>query len=117
MEFENLSPHYTEGQFLAGAALSAGELITDSEANGFSIVDVDSGSTYSKIIKSPKVRAVKLAGVTIAAGEAVYFVAATSNVTNVASTNVLVGTAIEAAASADLDIVIEFDGTASFLKA
>jgi predicted RecA/RadA family phage recombinase len=112
---DNVSPHYEELKGLAGSALTAGELQTVQESYVFPMVDVASGDNYAGVIYSPKVKAAK-AAVAISAGDAVYWITASSTVTTSSSGNTLIGVALESALSGDSHVTIKFDGTLAFAK-
>lgn len=113
-KLELLSGNYEEIQVTALADLSAGDLETIGNVNGFPLIDVDTGIVHTMIKKAEKVKAEKTAA-GIDEGVPVYWVNATKNVANAG--DILIGHAYEAAAAADTHIVIVFDGFAAFLKA
>jgi len=121
-EFELFSKNYEAIQVAPAAAKSAGEFETYNEVNGFHLVDfssdqVSAGEETTLITKAETVRVVKHTGETWAPGEAVAWVDASSYASNVVGSDILIGYVKEAAASADTEGVISFDGFASQLKA
>ncbi len=110
---ELFSKNYTEIQKVAAGALSAGDLVTLQETNGFTLIDVAIGDQYALITKAEKVKVEKTAPA-ILAGDAVYYVNATDNVA--IAGDILIGYAYEDAAIDDTHIVIVFDGMAAFEK-
>lgn len=107
------SSQYTEIQKVAAAALVAGELVTLQEVNGFPLVDVAIGETYSLITKAEKVSCAKTTAA-ILAGDAVYHVTATDNVA--IAGNTLIGYAAEDAGAGTTEVLVVFDGMSAFEK-
>lgn len=120
MLVELLSANYTEIRHNPVGAVPAGTMTQINDTFGFPLADVAAGAEGAFIIEAEKVRMVKLAGVTIAEGEAVYWLSAgTDDISNVdgGASDFLMGFSNEDQASASLTIVVKFDGTAEFLKA
>lgn len=120
-EFELLSKNYEEMKVLPAAAAAAGELVTYNEVNGFHFVDfsaeqVAAGEEATLITNADTVKVIKAAGQAWVAGEAVAFVVASSHVSNVLTSNILVGHAKEAALTAAVEGFIQFDGMLAFAK-
>jgi len=118
-ELELLSKSYEEMTVVPASAGSAGEFLTYSEVNGFLLVDISAaevvlGESRVLITKAEKVKCAKLAGAAWVAGEAVAFVVATSNVSNVIGADIVIGHVLEAALSADVVGYISFDGTLTY---
>ena len=109
-KLELFSSNYTEIQKLAAGDLVAGVLVTLEETNGFTLIDVTTGDQYTLITKAEKVKVEKTAAA-INAGDAVYWVNATSNVA--VAGDILLGYAYEDAADVDTHAIIIFDGMAA----
>lgn len=121
-ELELLSKHYEEMTITPAGAIAVGEFVTYDQVNGFLIEAISAaqvvlGEDRALITKAEKVKCVKLAGAVWVTGEAVAFVVATSNVSNVIGSDVLCGHVIEPALSAAVVGYISFDGNAAYLKA
>lgn len=122
MLVELLSADYNEIRHNPAADVPMGTLTLIEDMIGFPLADVDISvqAIGAFVTRSPKVRMVKQAGVTIKEGEALYWVSATTDdITNVdgGATDYFVGFATEDQASASTTIVVDFDGRAEFLKA
>lgn len=120
-ELNLLSKNYEEMTITPGAAGAAGEFLTVNEVNGFLLVDISAaevalGEDRALITKAEKVEVAKLAGAAWVTGEAVAFVVATSNVSNVIGADILCGHVIEPALSAAVVGYISFDGTLAYAK-
>lgn len=118
-ELELLSKNYEEMTVTPAGATAVGEFVTYNEVNGFLIESIDAaqvvlGEDRALITKAEKVKCVKLAGAAWLSGEAVAFVVATSNVSNVIGSDILCGHAIEPAASAAVVGYISFDGMLAY---
>lgn len=120
MLVELLSQQYLEIRHNPAGDVAAGTMTQIEDVFGFPIADVAAGEEGSFIIQAEKVRMVKLAGVTLKEGEALYWISATTdNMTNVdgGATDYLLGFNIKDEASAILTCLVAFDGRAEFLKA
>ena len=116
-DFETRSADYEEMTHTPGADVAKGEFVTLDDTHGFYMVATLSGKKATVIYKSKKTLVDKTTGQAWNIGDAVYWAAGTGKVTNVAGADILIGHAIAAAASADTDGYIHFDGRAAFLKA
>jgi predicted RecA/RadA family phage recombinase len=108
---------YSGVQAVVGADVDKGDYVLSNEVAGFYFSDYESGDTAFIVTKAEIVKVIKNAGEAWAAGEALYWDASGGNVTNVASTNVLIGYVERAALSAAVVGYMSFDGMAAFLKA
>lgn len=116
-KMELLSANYTELQLVAAAAYSAGDVVTQGDVYGFPLVDVEIGDTFALIVKAEKVRVEKATGTAWTTGDSVTWDAADGNFNLDDTGNPIFGVVYEAAASADAEGIIEFDGYAAHLKA
>ena len=107
-EMDLRSAEYQVVQALnGGTALVAGEVLEHEETAGFTLVDVPANEQFSLITKADQVRA-KKASVAITAGDALYWLNASSVVTNVVTLD-RIGTAIEPALVGDADVLMDLD--------
>ncbi|OPY84378.1 MAG: hypothetical protein A4E71_02649 [Smithella sp. PtaU1.Bin162] len=109
-KFILMSPNYIEILAEASADLSNGDYVSKENLRGFCIVDVLTGADFAMIVKADKVKALKAVGA-ISPGDNVYYDVSGGNVTTTETGNIMVGHCIEAAASADTTVMIEFDGS------
>lgn len=121
-EADLLSKTYQEIRYTPLAAASAGEVLKSDETLGFMLVDftaaqVTAGENAALIVKAEKVKVIKNTGETWVEGEPVYWDDGNSWFTNVAGALDLAGIIAEPQTSLVLEGVINFDGTAVFLKA
>lgn len=94
----------------SGGAYSAGEAVKENEVSGFTLADIPDTEKYTLVVKASRVRAAK-AAVTIVAGEVLYWDDGNSVVTNVdPGGTIVLGYAIEGAASGDATVLMTFDG-------
>lgn len=120
-KLEIFAKSYDEMQVTPAAAVVAGEFATYDEVHGFYLVDfstdqVTAGEDAALITKCELVKVLKAAGQAWAPGEAVYYHTTNHNLTNVVTGAVLVGHIVRAAASADTEGWISFDGYVGFIK-
>lgn len=108
---------YSESPVVLSGTVAAGDFATLNEENGFYFEGGVSGDTVTFVTKARKVAVEKAGSQAWVVGEAVYWDSGAENVTNVASTNVLIGFVVEAAASAATEGIISFDGSLAFAKA
>lgn len=116
-KFELLSGSYHEVKAVAGGTLSAGDFVSQEEIDGFVLVDAVATDEIALIVKAEKVKVEKDAGQAWIAGEALYWDGTGMNVTNVLTSNTLIGFAYEAAVSAAVEGYMTFDGSLAFAKA
>ena len=108
--FDLASSVYKEIQDTPGSAITGGDFLAVNDLNTFALVDVASGSLGCFIYQADKVK-VEVAAVTIASGEKAYWDSGAAKVTNVSTSNTLIGHFLEDAASSATHSYIEFDGT------
>ena len=94
----------------SGSTLTAGSYFASGNVAGFSLVDVVAGAVFALVVAASKVKVVKNAGEAWAAGERLYYDESESEVTNVATDNILIGHAAEAATSAAVEGWVDFNG-------
>lgn len=109
--FDLVSAEYTPGKAVTGSSttLSAGDIVQVEETAGFTFEDVAVSSNYTFVIKADAVRALKAAEA-ISAGDKIYYDLSETVVTKVATDNVAIGYALEAAALGDDNVLMNFDG-------
>lgn len=97
------------------AGYTAGQMVKIEDTVGLIAETKTVGQTAVLIYKCEKVVVPKVAGtgITFAAGDKVYFVAASAAVSNASTSNTLCGRALEAATEADTDVEIELLGSAA----
>lgn len=114
---ENQSPHYVEIKATAAADLTNNPLVVVNDLNVFPLLsEVSNGDDYAAVKKSPKVRAMKTAALTINSGDVLYYNTTTNLITKT-NTDTLVGFAIADAAAADTHVLMAWDGALAFAKA
>lgn len=117
-KFDVQSPEYSEiAVTIAGSAVVDGEFATINDVNGFYIGAHEVGDLATLVVKARKVKVEKNTPEAWTPGDSVYWDATGENVTIVSTSNTLIGHVNEAAASADTEGYITFEGYASFLKA
>lgn len=105
------SPNYKSTRVTAPTAgYTAGQMIKLNDTVMIVVTTVTVGQVSAAIYWAEKVVVPKATGVTFANGGKVYFNSTTGKVTSVASGNTLCGRALAAAASADTEAEIEFNG-------
>ncbi len=116
--FELYGSDYNETKALALAdAKVAGDFVTMEDSYGFFLIGGAIGDELIAITKADRVLVQRIAAQTWKAGEALYYVAATDDVSNVAGADILIGYATEAVAAAVTHGMMSFDGRAAFEKA
>jgi len=115
-KFDVVASNYVQSNVVAAAALDAGDIVLGTNINGFCIVDVAISTEYAEIRKCENVLAEK-AAVAMTVDEPLYWDDTAKLVTNVSTSNTLIGYCREAAASGDSHVLMVFDGFAAFLKA
>ena len=94
----------------SGSTLTAGYYFASGNMAGFSLVDVAAGAAFALVVAAPKVKVVKNAGEAWTAGERLYYDESESEITKVASGNIFIGHAAEAATSAAEEGWVDFNG-------
>jgi len=115
-EFDLRSKDYDAVEYTLAAAVTAGDFITVSGTYGFCLIDGAIADVIAVITKASLVYAAKLAGTAWAVGDPLYWDPAVSTVTPVAGALSVIGYAARAAAAADTNGYMAFDGFAAFVK-
>lgn len=115
-KFDVVASNYAQTNSVAAGTLSAGDIILGTSLNGFTLVDLVSGDGFAEIRKCENVKVAK-AAVAFTVDDPLYWDDTAKVVTNVSTSNTLIGYCREAAASGDAYGYMFFDGFAAFLKA
>jgi predicted RecA/RadA family phage recombinase len=108
MELKSAEDYSYVTQTATGAVV-AGTPTNVEECAGFPIIDGVSGDDLIYVTRASRVTALKATGA-IAAGDKLYYDLSATVVTTTATDNVAVGYAVEAAASADASVLMDFNG-------
>lgn len=109
--FEVISSRYKYIKHAPAGVVVAGAHAEVNDLDVFSLTDLAATEEGVWISGAPRVKAKKNEALAINEGDKVYYDVADGNVNKDASGNHAVGHAVEAAATADTHVIIEFDGT------
>ena len=107
-EADLVSDDYEFVTHLAAGTIAAGEMLEANGVSGFAVADAVSGDLVTVVTRASQVRGMK-AAVTFSAGQAVYWLDASSVFTTVVTQDII-GYAVEAAATNDATGLINFNG-------
>lgn len=108
-KFDFLAPDYSEVQVTLSGTVVAGDLVTLNDVNGFYAGGGVDGDQVTVITKCRKTKVAKTTGTAWTVGDTAYYVNSTGKVA--LAGDIVVGTIAAAAASADTEGMIDFDGT------
>lgn len=89
------------------STLSAGEMTVVGDTIGVVVEDAGTSSEYVLVYEAEKIVAPKAAGVSLAAGDLVYYDTSSAAVTSVSTGNTKCGRALEAAGTTDEEVMID----------